>query len=430
MKPFFQGPGRESGDPPRPSGLDPSRAEPGAGMPDLEFADRPTPDLEAAPSPMPDLKFSSPARPDLEMTGPAIPNLEPANPRMPDLEMGSMETMPSLAPSPTAGAGFMLEFGDFVPHIPSHLLRNQPEDARIPFPLDIAEVTRRVVSGKTTLLLSEIYRLVPVVFVSEIPAPEDVPILYPWQKIARLITAESGEESSPEKKLLLELVKATAAARIARPEPGAPRPAIPPPPATPPGQPPKAPAAPAASPEAAGTARFEQELEIRLAAMRSSHARELSRVHSEREAIVARVTADTTRDREALRKDYEDRLAKVTSARDEAHARIARLEAAGAEAPETAPDAAERQLAEATPFLEKQRLQFEARLAELQEEHAAVLAGKEDLLEWNVRTIADLDDQVKTYRARIKVVLGERDALAREKESLAAQAGPSEASVK
>jgi hypothetical protein len=122
-----------------------------------------------------------------------------------------------------------------------------------------------------------------------------------------------------------------------------------------------------------------------------------------------------------VQKEYEDRLARVTSARDEAHATIARLEAARPKAHEGAESEEERQQAEAAPLLDKQREHYEARITALLEEHAAVLAGKDDLLEWNGRTVADLDDQVKTYRARIKVVLAERDAHAREKEALAAR---------
>jgi hypothetical protein len=373
-------------------------------IPDLEMGSAP------AIAPKPVVTIKPPVIPDIEMGGPSMPDLEHTAAPKPDLEMAPA------APSPPSAAGlsesgqFPLEFGDFAHRIPTHLLRDAPGDAKIPLPIDVAEIAECVASGKTTLLLSEIRRRLPAVFHGGIPAGEDLPILYPWQKIGRLIK-ETATEGANENNLLQELVKATAAARASR--------AIPPPPPSIPPAPSSAPTPDLAQPETEGA--VEPALESRLAAMRESQARQLARIQTEREALLSRLTADAGRARDEMRKDYEERLTKAALARDQAQATVAKLEAEKIKIMAEAQAVADREVSDTIPGLEERVKQLEAKLASAQEEHSAMLASKETMLEWNTRSIADLEEEVKTYRDRIKTVLAERDSLTREKAELATQ---------
>ena len=61
--------------------------------------------------------------------------------------------------------------------------------------------------------------------------------------------------------------------------------------------------------------------------------------------------------------------------------------------------------------------EHEEALHALRGEHERALAEKESLLEWNARTIASLEEDVESYRQRIKVVLLERDTLRAESQA-------------
>lgn len=425
-------------------GAAPSKPGNDASMPDLQMEATPQPDLAVPPVGMPDLEMGEPARPGARADSPARPDLEtagapvgpkhpisppklvpipglemsspsqpapaPSKPAIPDLQMADPAPARPQSPSRLSESGqFPLEFGDFAHRIPTHLLRDTPELARIPFPIDVAEIAECVASGQTTLLLSEIRRRLPAVFQGGIPAGEDVPILYPWQKIGRLIKEASAGATS-ETNLLQELVRATAEARAAR--------------ANPPSAPARLPTAQVPAPEVMDPlpgAGLEPALESRLAAMRESQARQLARIQAEREALLSRLTTDAGRARDEMRKDYEGRLAKTALARDQAQAMVAKLEAEKIKVMAEAQAVADREVGDTVPKLEQQVQQLQAKVAAMQEEHEAVLASKENLLEWNSRSIADLEEEVKTYRARIKAVLAERDALAREKADLTAR---------
>lgn len=83
----------------------------------------------------------------------------------------------------------LLEVGDFLPRIPPELLHAGPHDTGCRLKFDAAELADRMGRGETTILLTEIHRRAPEIFLTEIHASNDVAIRFPWQKVAHLVAA-------------------------------------------------------------------------------------------------------------------------------------------------------------------------------------------------------------------------------------------------
>ncbi len=384
-------------------------------------------------------------------------------------------------PAAAATHEILLDLGDFLPQIPPELIRAGPHPAEARLKFDMADLADRIAGGQTSIRLAEIHRQVPEMFASEAAPSEDIEIPFPWDKVMKMLAdarttaatppkaggpTPGGAESSSNRRAILpvgtalhpallhdekltreELLRACGAlwtdlervqgeherqvaalaaesgrreqklteerdalsqqlAELPKHGPGAePKQEAPP---------------PAVSPVVLGRSPKEHqrqvdELQRRISAL-ESHQREAahelsrekeSRIKLERQlGSLDRLSRETTKHHEeaaaALKRDFET--------------------------------ASRKRDAEAARALREAQEQFEsvkaakARIATELEEARARLAKAPPAGEaWEDRALAQFEADAENYRRRIRELLAERDALAREKEALAA--GPSSAAV-
>jgi chromosome segregation ATPase len=152
----------------------------------------------------------------------AEPSPAPAQPA-PLAFTPELKSMPPVAPPKTRGPDeLVLELGDFLHRLPAELLVPGPHDLHAEMRFEIAELSRRINKGQTTIALSEIYKRCPHIFRREITEKDDTEIRFPWQKLAKLVSlARPADGAAPADPTVESLAQKLRASRAKGGAPGA-----------------------------------------------------------------------------------------------------------------------------------------------------------------------------------------------------------------
>jgi hypothetical protein len=309
----------------------------------------------------------------------------------------------------------VLELGDFLHRIPSHLLLPGPHDVTRKIVFDRSDIGERIAQGETTIPLAFIYRNLPEIFQQEVLESDEEDIRFPWQKVLMLIH-QGGDGGASAAEALAQSLKS--------------RPGF------------SSTAAPV--PRRQSFSESQESESRRQAAGRTGSDGE--RLRREYQRTIAELNRRIIA-LEGTQKERAQELVKEKEVRLKTERQLAAAERAlqdSANQIENTRMDGRRQLemevrrreTEAGKIQKEQQkqldlLQHELRKAEVERDELRArledgpAAEAEVTALWESRAIAQFEQDIEDYRARIKTLLEERNALAREKEELAARAADS-----